>query len=70
MAEQRFECSMCGREGGPIVGCENCHGNVRYLAPATGATLSDYRSGRVKEPTRDVNPKHHDPTWQGHDRDG
>lgn len=61
---------MCGREGGPVAGCRTCNGNERFRVPASGATLSDYRSGRVPEPKRDVNPKTHDPTWQGHDKNG
>jgi hypothetical protein len=68
--EAEFECSMCGRDGGPITGCSSCHGNVRYLQRRVGATLSEYRSGRVKEPPRGLGPKTHDSTWQGTDPNG
>jgi hypothetical protein len=39
------ECSLCGRNGNPPVGCEICHGNAQVQERAY--TLSEERSGRA-----------------------
>jgi hypothetical protein len=64
---EEFECGMCGRDGGPVEGCKDCHGNTRFLQRRAN-TLSDLRSGRVKPGPRNPNPKRDDPTWQGTDK--
>jgi hypothetical protein len=38
------ECSMCGRDGGPVPACELCGGNQRY-AQERHFTLSEERQG-------------------------
>jgi hypothetical protein len=38
------ECAMCGRDGGPVVGCELCNGNQRY-SQSRSFTLSEERQG-------------------------
>jgi hypothetical protein len=55
---------MCGRDGGPLTGCNMCKGAERFRVASVGATLSDYRSGRVKD-ERTLGPKQNDSTWQG-----
>lgn len=59
----RYECSMCGLDGGPDPGCELCHGNKRFLQERN-FTLSEERQGLNPErgkdrygPTGDVNPR-------------
>lgn len=64
-----FECGMCGRDGGPVTACNDCRGAERFRQPKA-ATLSEYRSGRTPLPERDVQPKTHDPNWQGHNPNG
>jgi hypothetical protein len=39
------ECSLCGRNGVPPVGCGVCHGRAQVQARAY--TLSEERSGRA-----------------------
>lgn len=57
-----YECSMCGRDGGPAVGCELCGGNERFLAKRE-FTLSEERQGKNPNAgdrysrTGDVSPK-------------
>lgn len=36
------ECSLCGRDGGPSIGCGTCHGNAQ--AQPAALTLSQLRS--------------------------
>jgi hypothetical protein len=70
MAEEEFECSMCGRDGGPTVACDICHGNLHYRQ-SKAYTLSDLRSGRAKDERGSrVKPKTDGPGWVGHDPNG
>ena len=74
MSEVKYECSMCGLNGGPNAGCSMCHGAERFRVVSTGHTLSDYRSGRAQTPKRygdggEVGPKTKDPLWVGADID-
>lgn len=71
MAEEipEVECSVCGRDGGPLKGCSICGGNQRYTKNRA-FTLSDFKAGRVAEqkrygPDGDVGPKTNDPLWVG-----
>ena len=47
--DTNVECSVCGRNGVPPVGCEICHGNAKTQERAY--TLSEERTGRA--PTED-----------------
>lgn len=52
MAESQVsdvECSMCGKDGGPIPECDLCHGNQRYRQ-SRAFTQSEERQG--------LNPNH------------
>lgn len=68
MSEVEVECSMCGRNGGPYVGCpRGCNGNSRFIQSRAN-TLSEERSGRRPVETRygddgAVGPKTDDPMW-------
>jgi hypothetical protein len=70
MSEVEYECSMCGREGGPASGCGTCNGNPRFLQVMTGYYLSDTKRAREDGhkrhgPDGQVGPKTHDPLWAG-----
>jgi hypothetical protein len=58
-----FECSMCGRDGGPDIGCELCRGNQTFRQTRS-FTLSEERQGLNPEgekkrygPYGEVNPR-------------
>lgn len=46
--EPELECGMCGRNGGPAVECDLCHGNPRF-AQERHFTLSEERQGKNKK---------------------
>jgi hypothetical protein len=64
------ECSLCGRDGGPVEGCTyGCQGNPRYTQ-SRAYTLSQERSGRAPQTDRygdqgQVGPKTKSPLWTG-----
>lgn len=70
--EPEIECSLCGRNGGPIEGCaRGCNGNPRFIQPRQ-YTLSEVRTGRAPQEDRygdegQVGPKNRDPLWTGHE---
>jgi hypothetical protein len=39
-----YECSMCGRDGGPVASCQLCLGNQRFVQKRH-FTLSEERRG-------------------------
>lgn len=43
-----WECSMCGRDGGPVSSCELCSGNQRFFQKRN-FTLSEERQGKNPE---------------------
>lgn len=45
MSSVEVECSVCGLNGPPPVGCEICHGGAE--TQERGYTLSEQRSGRA-----------------------
>jgi hypothetical protein len=47
-----LECSICGRDGGPVVSCEVCGGNQRF-AQARAFSLTEERQGLNKEEKKD-----------------
>lgn len=76
------ECSLCGRAGGPYVGCAaGCNGNPRYIQ-SRSFTLTEERQGKNPDsksrygPTGDVGPKivvvpgGHDPRQGNHPQPG
>lgn len=70
MSEVGIECSLCGRNGGPYVGCpKGCNGRTDFIQ-TRAYTLSEERSGRAPVTKRygndgEVGPKKSDPTWLG-----
>lgn len=58
-----YECSMCGKDGGPTPDCELCRGNERFRQ-SRAFTISEERQGKNPDANRDrygpygdVNPK-------------
>ncbi len=57
-----LECSMCGRDGGPVAECQLCFGSPRFIQKRH-FTLTEERAGKNPDakkrygPTGDVNPK-------------
>lgn len=49
-ATEEIECGICGKAGGPNVGCGICYGHAPVQSRAY--TLSDVRSGRAPEEDR------------------
>lgn len=49
---QALECSMCGRDGGPVASCDLCHGAQRF-AQERHYTLSEERQGKNPNPGND-----------------
>lgn len=47
-----LECGMCGRDGGPVAGCQLCNGNMRY-AQKRQFTLSEERRGLNEQERKD-----------------
>jgi hypothetical protein len=68
MSEVDIECGMCGRDGGPYVGCpRGCNGRKDFVQKKA-YTLSEERSGRAPVISRygedgNVGPKTSDPMW-------
>ena len=40
-----WECSMCGRTGGPNLGCRVCKGNPRFFVRGRHYTMTEERAG-------------------------
>lgn len=72
MTDTNIECSLCGRNGGPFVGCpRGCNGSPRFIQSRAN-TLSEERSGRRPTESRygddgAVGPKTNDPLWVGNE---
>jgi hypothetical protein len=70
MSETEIECSLCGRNGGPYVGCpRGCNGRADF-AQKRANTLSEENTGRRPREQRygedgSVGPKTSDPLWSG-----
>jgi hypothetical protein len=72
MSEVDIECSLCGRNGGPYVGCPRGCGGRADFVQKRAYTLSEERSGQAPDNKRygddgAVGPKTSDPTWVGAD---
>jgi hypothetical protein len=70
--EPVVECSICGRNGGPYVGCNRgCNGNSRFIQ-SRAYTLSEERAGRAPKNDRygdqgQLGPKTKSPLWAGNE---
>jgi hypothetical protein len=67
MSDVLIECSLCGRNGGPYVGCpKGCDGRADFVQ-TRAFTLSEERSGRAPANKRHgdgaVGPITSDPMW-------
>lgn len=70
MSEVEIECSLCGRNGGPVATCSRgCGGRAEFVQKRQ-YTLSEERSGRAPKNDRygddgAIGPKTSDPHWLG-----
>jgi hypothetical protein len=53
--DQTIECSMCGRVGGPVVACELCGGNQRFVQKRQ-YTLTEERRGENPDAAKRYGP--------------